>query len=61
MAEPGVRAGYHMHSPKSGKALPVIVFQNQDPIKAVGETLRQRPEDQHVGIDPDDIEFYEVF
>ena len=39
----------------------LVVFENQDAIKAVGEALRQRPEDQRVGIDPDDIEFYEVF
>jgi hypothetical protein len=61
MAQPGVRAGDHMHSPKSGKGLSVIVFENEDAIKAVGKALSQRPEEQRVGIDPDDVEFYEVF
>jgi hypothetical protein len=50
-----------MHSPKSGKGLSIIVFENQDAVKAVGRALSERPEDQRVGIDPDDVEFYEVF
>ena len=54
MAQPGVRAGYHMHSPKSGKGLSIIVFENQEAIKEVGEALRQRPEDQRVGVDADE-------
>jgi hypothetical protein len=39
MAQPGIRAGYHVHNPKSGKALSVIVFANQDAVRAVGEAL----------------------
>ena len=39
----------------------IILFENQDAIRAVGEALGRRPVDQRVGIDPDDVEFYEVF
>jgi hypothetical protein len=60
MAQPGVRAGYHMRSPRSGKGLSIVVFENQDAVEAVGKALSERPEDQRVGIDPDDVESYEV-
>lgn len=57
---PGYHAGYHMRDPESGKALSVLIMEDEEAFRSVGERLRERPEHDRVGVDPDDIEFFEV-
>ncbi|MGH2849363.1 MAG: hypothetical protein ACRDLP_01965, partial [Solirubrobacteraceae bacterium] len=40
----GYVAGFHLHDPKSGKGLSVIVLEGPDAAKAVGEALARRAE-----------------
>ena len=59
---PGYVAGFHLHNPETGKALSFTVFDSPEGFEKVGEGLEQRREDERVGVDPDEVDFYtEVF
>jgi hypothetical protein len=56
---PGVIAGYHLGAP-GGKALSIVVFEDEDAARGVRQALEQRPQERRVGIDPDQVEFFEA-
>jgi hypothetical protein len=58
---PGYVAGFHMRDPRTNKALSVTVYEDMDAIARVRDALAARPDDRKVGIDPDDVEFFEAF
>ncbi len=58
-ATPGFVAGFHMRDPKSGKAISFVVLDDDDAARAMGEALAQRPVKDRVGVDPDQVEFFE--
>ncbi len=55
---PGYVAGFHLHDPKSNKAMSIVVYENPAAAQAAGKTLAERADEQKVGIDPDHIEFF---
>ncbi len=59
MATPGFVAGFHMRDPKSGKAISFVVLDDADAARAMGEALARRPVEDRVGVDPDQVEFFE--
>ena len=59
-ATPGYVAGFHLRDPKTNKALSVAVFEDKEALGRVREALAQRPEDRKVGIEPDEVEFFEA-
>jgi hypothetical protein len=59
-ATPGYVAGFHLRDPKTNKALSVAVFEDRDALGRVREALARRPEDRKVGIEPDQVEFFEA-
>ncbi len=58
-ATPGFVAGFHMHDPKSGKAISFVVLEDANAARAMGEALARRPLGDRVGVDPDHVEFFE--
>jgi hypothetical protein len=58
---PGYVAGFHMRDPRTGKALSVSVYEDMDAVARVRAALGARPDDRKVGIDPDEVEFFEAF
>jgi hypothetical protein len=54
-----VIAGYHLGA-AGGKALSIVVVENDDAVRAMAEALAQRAPEQRVGIDPDTVEFFEA-
>jgi hypothetical protein len=59
---PGYVAGFHLRNPETGKAVSFTVYESAESLEAVGEALGQRADDEKVGIDPDEVDFYtEVF
>ena len=57
-ATPGYVAGFHLRNPETGKAVSFTVYESADSLQAVGEALGQRPDDEKVGIDPDEVDYY---
>jgi len=57
---PGFVAGFHLLDPNTRKALSIVVVENQEAGRAVQAALAARPADARVGIDPDDVEFFEA-
>jgi len=57
-ATPGFVAGFHMHDPKSGKAISFVVLEDATAARAMGEALARRPVEDRVGVDPDQVEFF---
>jgi hypothetical protein len=55
---PGYIAGFHLRNPETGKALSFAVYESADSLRAVGEALGQRPDNERVGIDPDEVDLY---
>jgi hypothetical protein len=58
---PGYVAGFHLRDPRSHKALSVTVFEDQDAVERAREAMSRRADDRKVGIDPDEVEFFEAF
>ena len=58
-ATPGFVAGFHMHDSKRGKAISFVVFEDANAARAVAEALARRPVEDRVGVDPDQVEFFE--
>jgi hypothetical protein len=56
---PGFVAGYHLGA-KQGKALSIVIVEDADAARAVAQALAARAPDEHVGIDPDTVEFFEA-
>jgi len=57
-ATPGYVAGFHLRNPETGKSVSFTVYESGESLKAAGEARRQRPRDDPVGIDPDEIDYY---
>jgi hypothetical protein len=57
----GYVAGFHLRDPRSGKAMSVVVLEDEQAIGRIREALAQRPEQDRVGIEPDHVEFLEAF
>ena len=55
---PGFVAGFHLRNPESGKAVSFTVYESPEALQTAGEALGKRSEDQRVGIDPDDVDYY---
>jgi microcystin degradation protein MlrC len=58
-ATPGFVAGFHMHDSKSGKAISFVVLEDANAARAVAEALARRSVEDRVGVDPDQVEFFE--
>ena len=58
---PGYVAGFHLRDPRTSKALSVSVYEDMDAVARVRDALAARPTDRKVGIDPDEVEFFEAF
>ncbi|MFL5847930.1 MAG: hypothetical protein ACJ76R_03205 [Solirubrobacteraceae bacterium] len=58
---PGYVAGFHLRDPQTNKALSVTVYEDMDAVGRVREAMARRPGDRKVGIDPDEVEFFEAF
>lgn len=59
-ATPGFVAGFHLHDPKTGKALSLVVLEDANSVQAMREALARRPPETRVGVDPDQVEFFEA-
>ena len=57
---PGYVAGFHLHDPKSNKAMSIVVYADATAAQAAGRALAERTDDQKVGIDPDNVEFFQA-
>lgn len=57
---PGFIAGFHLGEPGGGKALSILVVEDEEAGRAVAQALAARPGDQRVGIEPDAVEFFEA-
>ena len=57
---PGYHAGYHGRNPESGRGLSLLIMEDEEAFRAVGERLGARAEEERVGIDPDHVEFFEL-
>jgi hypothetical protein len=49
---PGYLAGFHSRNPESGRAVSFTVYESREALKAAGDALAKRPEDERVGVDP---------
>ena len=58
---PGYVAGFHLRDPRSGKALSVTVYEDRATLDRVRAAMGSRPDDRKVGIEPDEVEFFEAF
>jgi hypothetical protein len=58
---PGYVAGFHLRDPRTNKALSVTVYDDADALERVREALSRRQDDRKVGIEPDQVEFFEAF
>ena len=56
----GYVACFHLHDPKSNKAMSTVVFEDPAAAQAAGKALAERPDEQKVGIDPDHVEFFDA-
>jgi hypothetical protein len=57
---PGYVAGFHLRDPNTMKALSVTIYQNREALERVRDALAARADDRKVGIDPDEVEFFEA-
>lgn len=57
---PGYVAGFHLHDPKSNKAMSITVYEDPAATQAAGKALAERPAEERVGIDPDHVEFFQA-
>ena len=58
---PGYVAGFHLRDPRSGKALSVTVYEDPAAVDRVRAAMASRPDDRKVGIEPDEVEYFEAF
>jgi hypothetical protein len=58
---PGYVAGFHLRNPQTGKAISLVVLEDERAIANMRDALAQRPEQNKVGIEPDQVEFLEAF
>jgi hypothetical protein len=58
---PGYVAGFHLRDPGTNKAMSVTIFEDRAAVERVREAMSRRPDDRKVGIDPDQVEFFEAF
>jgi hypothetical protein len=56
---PGFIAGFHLRNPETGKAVSFTVYESRDGLAEAGRALSERSEDDRVGIDPDEVDYYE--
>jgi hypothetical protein len=59
-ATPGYVAGFHLRDPQTNKGLSVAVFEDKHALGRVRDALARRPEDRKVGVEPDEVEFFEA-
>jgi hypothetical protein len=57
---PGYVAGFHLRDPNTNKALSVTIYENREALERVRAALAARGEDRKVGIDPNEVEFFEA-
>ncbi|HEY7074487.1 MAG TPA: hypothetical protein VH418_03925 [Solirubrobacteraceae bacterium] len=56
---PGFVAGYHVGA-AGRKSLSITFFEDADAARAAGAALAARPADGRVGIEPDQVEFFDA-
>lgn len=57
---PGYVAGFHLRDPNTNKALSITIYEDHEAVARVRDALAARPDDRKVGIDPDEVEFFEA-
>jgi hypothetical protein len=50
--------GFHLHDPKTNKAMSIVVYEDPAAAQTAGKALGERADEQKVGINPDHIEFF---
>lgn len=55
---PGYVAGFHLHDPDTGKAMSVVVFDDEQGLREAGRRLAARSDAERVGIDPDGVAIF---
>jgi hypothetical protein len=58
---PGYVAGFHLRDPRTNKALSVTVYEDAAAVERAREAMTARPDERRVGIEPDQVEFFEAF
>jgi len=58
---PGYVAGFHLRDPGSHKAMSFTIYEDEAAVERAREAMSRRPNDRKVGIDPDQVEFFEAF
>jgi hypothetical protein len=58
-SRPGYRAGFHVRDSKTGKALSIVVYESREAVEAARAGLAQRGDGERVGIEPDNVEFFD--
>lgn len=54
---PGFIAGFHLLNEETGRAYSLVVVENADAFSAVRDALAARPVEEHVGVNPDKVQF----
>ena len=57
---PGYVAGYHLHDPRTDKALSIVLIEDPGVGRVIAERLDERSDSERVGIEADSVEFFQV-
>jgi hypothetical protein len=57
-ATPGFVAGFHLRNPETGTAVSFTVYESSEGLEAAGRALGQRSENERVGVEPDEVDYY---
>jgi hypothetical protein len=55
---PGFVDGFHLHDPKTGRAVSFTLFETPEALRKVGDALAQRPHVDPDGSEPDEVDYY---
>jgi hypothetical protein len=56
----GYVAEFHLHDPRTNKAMSITIYEDREALRRVGAALSARPEGSNAGIDPSIVEFFEA-
>jgi heme-degrading monooxygenase HmoA len=59
-AQPGFRAGYHLHHFESDRMISLTIWDSESALQAAGRTVAERPLEDQRGIQPTVVEVWRV-